>query len=103
MTSAPRELAKLGFTAPDGKATTIESALGETFADALLVMHRGTLIHEWYGDGMSATTPHLICSISKAIAGTLGGVPTLGWVAVGAVGLGILGLLLYAVTRTKKK
>ena len=74
MRSAPRELVKLGFTAPDGKATTIEAALLETFTDALLVMHRGTLIHEWYGEGMSATTPHLICSISKALAGTLGGV-----------------------------
>jgi CubicO group peptidase (beta-lactamase class C family) len=72
--SAPRELSKLGFTAPDGKPTTIEATLRETFGDALLVMHRGTLIHEWYGDGMSATTPHLICSISKSIAGTLGGV-----------------------------
>ncbi|MEY9413821.1 CubicO group peptidase (beta-lactamase class C family) [Bradyrhizobium japonicum] len=74
MASAPRELQKLSFTAPDGKPTTIEATLRETFSDVLLVMHRGTLIHEWYGDGMSATTPHLICSISKSIAGTLGGV-----------------------------
>lgn len=74
MQSVPRELSKLGFTAPDGKETTIEATLRETFGDALLVLHRGTLIHEWYGDGMSLTTPHLICSISKSIAGTLGGV-----------------------------
>ncbi len=46
----------------------------DTFADALLVMHRGVLVHEWYGDGMTATTPHLVCSISKSVAGTLGGI-----------------------------
>ena len=72
--SAPRDLAKLGFALPDGKQTTVEATLHETFSDALLVMHRGTLIHEWYGDDMSATTPHLICSIGKSIAGTLGGI-----------------------------
>ncbi|WIW49578.1 serine hydrolase [Bradyrhizobium sp. 62B] len=74
ITSAPRELSMIGFTSPDGTPTTIAATLRETFADTLLVMHRGTLVHEWYGDGMSATTPHLICSISKAVAGTLGGI-----------------------------
>jgi CubicO group peptidase (beta-lactamase class C family) len=72
--SAPRDLARLSFAMPDGKPTTVEATLHETFGDALLVMHRGTLIYEWYGDGMTVTTPHLICSISKSIAGTLGGV-----------------------------
>jgi len=71
---APRELATLAFTAADGAQTTVAATLHETFADALLVMHRGTLVHEWYGDGMTATTPHLVCSVSKSIAGTLGGV-----------------------------
>src|SRR3954471_5447260 len=33
MPSAPRELSKLGFTAPDGKPTTIDATLRETFAD----------------------------------------------------------------------
>src|ERR1700754_5012346 len=37
--TTPIELAKLGFTSPDGKATTIEATLRETFADAFLVMH----------------------------------------------------------------
>lgn len=76
MASAPRELSTLAFTAPGVGQTTIAATLDETFADALLVMHRGTLVHEWYGDGMTATTPHLVCSISKSIAGTLGGILT---------------------------
>lgn len=71
---ALREIAELGFTAPDGARTTVAATLQETFADALLVMYHGSLVHEWYGDGMSATTPHLLCSVSKSIAGTLGGV-----------------------------
>ncbi|KPF96857.1 serine hydrolase [Rhodopseudomonas sp. AAP120] len=71
---APRELAGLGFVAPDGTQTSVAATLQDTFADALLVMHRGTLVHEWYGDGMTATTPHLICSVTKSITGTLGGI-----------------------------
>jgi CubicO group peptidase (beta-lactamase class C family) len=74
ITSAPRDLAKLGFATADGNSSTVDATVHETFGDALLVMHRGTLIHEWYGDGMTAATPHLICSISKSVAGTLGGV-----------------------------
>jgi CubicO group peptidase (beta-lactamase class C family) len=72
--SSPRDLARLGFESPDGKPTTVQATLHETFSDMLLVMHRGVLVYEWYGDGMTATTPHLICSISKSIAGTLGGI-----------------------------
>ena len=71
---APSDFAKLAFTAPDGTPTTIAATLHDTFADALLIMHRGTLVHEWYGEGLTPTTPHLICSISKSMAGTLGGI-----------------------------
>jgi hypothetical protein len=29
---------------------------------------------EWYGNGMSATTPHIVFSVSKSICGALGGI-----------------------------
>lgn len=76
LTAVPRDLMQLGFTAPDGTATTLAATLQATDADGLLVMHRGAIVTEWYGDGMSETTPHLICSVSKSIAGTLGGILT---------------------------
>ncbi|MFZ5779993.1 MAG: serine hydrolase domain-containing protein [Pseudomonadota bacterium] len=69
-----RDLLPLPFTAPDGASTTIGETIDATCADALLVMHRGRLIAEWYGDGMTPITPHMLCSVSKSIAGTLGGV-----------------------------
>lgn len=74
LTAALRDLSHVAFTAPDGAATTVAATLRETFADALLVLHRGVLVGEWYGDGMTPATPHLVCSVSKSIAGTLGGV-----------------------------
>lgn len=68
-----RDLSQLGFLA-DGKPTTVAEILAETFADGLLVMQRGKIITEWYGEGMTPHTPHLVCSVSKSICGTLGGV-----------------------------
>lgn len=72
--SAMRDLKQLGFARLDGSPTTLADTLRETFADALVVLHRGRIAAEWYGDGMMSTTPHLVCSVSKSIAGTLGGI-----------------------------
>ena len=71
---APRDLLRLGFEHADGKPTTVAETLRETYADALVVLHRGVIVAEWYGDGITPTTPHLICSISKSVAGALAGV-----------------------------
>jgi CubicO group peptidase (beta-lactamase class C family) len=68
------DFSKLAFVAPDGTPTTIAATLEDTFSDALLIMHRGTLVYEWYGDGVMPTTPHLVCSVSKSMAGALAGV-----------------------------
>jgi CubicO group peptidase (beta-lactamase class C family) len=38
------------------------------------VLRRGRIATEYYGAGMSATTPHIVFSVSKSICGTLGGI-----------------------------
>jgi CubicO group peptidase (beta-lactamase class C family) len=63
-----------GFTGHDGKPTTIGQALPATSTDAFIVLLRGQIAVEWYGNGMSATTPHIVFSVSKSICGTLGGI-----------------------------
>lgn len=70
---AMSDLGTLSFSA-DGKQTTLAETLAETFTDGLLVMRRGKIVTEWYGEGMTPHTPHLVCSVSKSICGTLGGV-----------------------------
>ncbi|CAL80136.1 Putative beta-lactamase family protein; putative 6-aminohexanoate-dimer hydrolase [Bradyrhizobium sp. ORS 278] len=74
LVEAQRELTSLAFSTPDGQRTTVAETLQATDADALIVMHRGVILTEWYGEGMSETTPHMLCSVSKSICGTLGGV-----------------------------
>jgi CubicO group peptidase (beta-lactamase class C family) len=74
LAETPRDLQRIGFSRPDGTATTLAETLRETFADALVVLHHGAIVSEWYGDGTTPVTSHLVCSVSKSITGTLGGV-----------------------------
>jgi CubicO group peptidase (beta-lactamase class C family) len=45
--------------------------LAATYTDAVLVLHRGAIIHEAYANGMTAATPHMLFSITKSIVGLL--------------------------------
>jgi len=71
---SPVEIGDIGFTGHDGHPTTVGQALRDTQTDAFVVLRRGRIAAEWYGDGMSATTPHIIFSVSKSICGALGGI-----------------------------
>ena len=68
------EIGHIGFNGHDGNPTTVSQALRATDTDAFVVLRRGRIATEWYGHGMSATTAHIVFSVSKSICGTLGGI-----------------------------
>jgi len=68
------EIGHIGFNGHDGEPATVGQALRATHTDAFIVLRRGRIAMEWYGDGMSAATPHIVFSVSKSICGTLGGI-----------------------------
>jgi CubicO group peptidase (beta-lactamase class C family) len=68
------DVGHVGFTGHDGQPTTVSRALPTTSTDAFIVLRRGRVVAEWYGNGTSATTPHIVFSVSKSICGTLGGI-----------------------------
>lgn len=68
------DIGQVGFTGHDGKPTTLGHALRATDTDAFIALRRGRIAAEWYGPGMSATTPHIVFSVSKSICGALGGI-----------------------------
>jgi hypothetical protein len=57
-----------------GGRMTVAQMLDRTFTDGFLVLHGGRIAREHYGPGMTATTTHLLQSVSKSIAGTVAGV-----------------------------
>src|SRR5258705_8325426 len=70
------EVGPIGFTGHDGHTTTVRQALRGIRSDAFVVLRRGRIAAEWYDNGMDATTPHIVFSVSKSICGTLGGILT---------------------------
>jgi CubicO group peptidase (beta-lactamase class C family) len=68
------DLAGTPVTRLDGKTTPAADVFADTWTDALLVMQDGRLVEERYFAGMSASTPHLLMSISKSIVGCVAGI-----------------------------
>jgi CubicO group peptidase (beta-lactamase class C family) len=71
---APRAIADVGFAAPDGTAWTVARMLPHTATDGFVVLHKGRLAYEWYGNGLTSTDPHIVFSVSKSITGILAGI-----------------------------
>ena len=55
----------------NGASHTVADYADKTFTDALVVVKDGALVSEWYGDGMSASKPHYISSVTKGVTGLL--------------------------------
>jgi CubicO group peptidase (beta-lactamase class C family) len=71
---AQRYLEDVSFAGRNGEPTNVSEALRESYTDGIVVMHRGQVVSEWYAHGLAPDTPHLIFSVSKSVAGTLGGI-----------------------------
>jgi CubicO group peptidase (beta-lactamase class C family) len=68
------DLASFAVTGLESESWSLQSWLDESGSDALLVAHRGKLVHEWYRDAAIETNPHIVFSVSKSITATLAGV-----------------------------
>ncbi len=60
--------------ANDGEDWSLQEWLQASHSDALLVAHRGRLVHEWYVDQDIAINPHIVFSVSKSMTAILAGV-----------------------------
>jgi CubicO group peptidase (beta-lactamase class C family) len=68
---AARDLDGLLFTTMTGEKMTWKDAVSKTFADGILVLHKGRVIYENYiGEG-APERPHIAMSITKSFVGTL--------------------------------
>ncbi|MDV9186655.1 serine hydrolase [Streptomyces sp. SR27] len=64
----------LTFTGPHGRSFTLAELLALAETDALLVMHRGALVHEEYLHGYESHVPHFNASAAKSYLGLLAAV-----------------------------
>ncbi|MBI3648273.1 MAG: serine hydrolase [Actinobacteria bacterium] len=70
---AERELGGIPFSFR-GKRFDVGRMLEATFTDGFLVIHDGRLVMEWYSEGMTPDTTHLLMSVSKSLTSALTGV-----------------------------
>jgi len=70
------DTAAAGLATPglDGAEWSLQQWLEVSNTDALLVAHRGKIVHEWYADPAIESSPHIVFSVSKSITATLAGV-----------------------------
>lgn len=71
---AQRDLGDVAFTTLDGKAVTFNDALGLTYTDSILVLHKGRIVFEKYFGAAQAHRPHIAFSVTKSFVGTLAAV-----------------------------
>ena len=69
----PRDVRSLRFDY-DGATHDVGRMLDSTWTDGYLVLHDGSVVAEHYHGAMTATTPHLLQSVSKSMTSTLAGV-----------------------------
>jgi hypothetical protein len=55
----------------DGRELSWEDALAVNFTDAVLVLHKGTIVYERYLGVTCHDTPHIAFSVTKSFVGTL--------------------------------
>lgn len=68
-----RDIDAIAFTA-EGQAHTVASFLETSYADGLLVLHRGKVVAERYLNGMTPHSQHLSQSVAKSVVGTVAGI-----------------------------
>ncbi|MEV7779857.1 serine hydrolase [Kitasatospora sp. NPDC088351] len=64
----------LAFAGPQGRTLTLARLLAEAETDALLVLHRGSVVHEQYLHGYEPHVPHFNASAAKSYLGLLAAV-----------------------------
>ena len=73
MSAASADLGGMSFEF-GGSRYDLERFLTETDTDGMLVLREGAIVHEHYGPGMDAATPHFFASVTKSVLGLVAGV-----------------------------
>jgi CubicO group peptidase (beta-lactamase class C family) len=71
--SAPQDLDMLPV-AMAGKSVPFRQFLEDTSTDGIVILHKGHIVFERYGNGMGARSPHILMSVSKSMLGLVAGV-----------------------------
>ena len=69
----PRSLDDEAVVRTDGRPGTVGEVLADTFTDAVVVVHDGSVVLERFAGETHPDTPHLLMSVSKSLVGCVVG------------------------------
>lgn len=69
----PTDVWELGRGYIDVSSLGLADAMAETNCDAVVILHKDTLVHEAYRNGMTPRDPHILMSVSKSLLGLVAG------------------------------
>ncbi len=71
---APVALDTFELRLPNGSSLNLDGFLKATATDGMVVLHDGRIVFEFYDNGTSKETPHILMSATKAIVGLMAGI-----------------------------
>ena len=71
--SESRDFSSFSFQC-GGETYSLERFIADTDTDGLAILHRGKVIFEHYGNGMTSNTPHILMSVSKSLTAIVAGI-----------------------------
>lgn len=74
ITHAPVDLSGVVVAGIDQQTTIFEHFLRDSWTDAMVILHEGKLVYEWYSSPEHEYRAHGLLSITKSIIGTVAGV-----------------------------
>jgi CubicO group peptidase (beta-lactamase class C family) len=71
--SDPRDFSSFSFQC-GGETYSLDRFIADTDTDGLAILHRGKVIFEHHGNGMTSNTPHILMSVSKSLTSIVAGI-----------------------------
>lgn len=69
-----QDLDRVAVPMANGETVPFSRFLADTSTDGIVILHKGKLIFERYGNGMTARSPHILMSVSKSMLGLVCGI-----------------------------
>lgn len=74
LTDRSQDLSRLAIAIPGGDTVPLARFLDDSSTDGIVVLHKGQLVFERYGNGMTPRSPHILMSVSKSMLGLVAGI-----------------------------
>jgi CubicO group peptidase (beta-lactamase class C family) len=74
LSERPQDLSRLPVAVAGGDTVPLSRFLDDSSTDGIVVLHKGHIVFERYGNGMTTRSPHILMSVSKSMLALVAGI-----------------------------